>query len=78
MRGATVSRVADFRSFLLSLAIGLEDCQTVVDWLAGINVYALITGTVLQELADIEINDPDPFNKANASQALLNISTWVF
>jgi len=65
-------------SFLLYLAAGDEDCQTVVDWLVSHNIYPLITGTVLQELADIEINDPDPFNKSNAAEALTSISTWGF
>jgi len=65
-------------SFLLYLAAGNEDCQTVVDWLVSHNIYPVVTGTVLQELADIEINDPDPFIKANATEAIVNLPTWGF
>ena len=65
-------------SFLLYLAAGDEDCETVVDWLVSNNIYPLVTGTVLQELADIEQNDPDPFNRGNAREVETNISTWGF
>jgi hypothetical protein len=65
-------------SFLLALVVGDDSCLTVVDWLSRINVYALVTGTVLQELADIELNDPDPFNRANAKEAQSSIPTWGF
>jgi hypothetical protein len=64
--------------FLLSLAAGDEDCETVVDWLVSHNIYPLVTGTVLQELADIEQNDSDPFNRGNAMQVETNISVWGF
>jgi hypothetical protein len=65
-------------SFLLALVAGDDSCLTVVDWLSRINVYALVTGTVLQELADIELNDPDPFNRANAKEAQSSIPIWGF
>jgi predicted nucleic acid-binding protein len=65
-------------SFLLYLAAGDEDCQTVVDWLVSHNIYPVVTGTILQELADIEINDPDPFNKANAAEAITSLPMWGF
>lgn len=65
-------------SFLLYLAAGDEDCETVVDWLVSHNIYPIVTGTVLQELADIEQNDPDPFNRGNANTVATSISTWGF
>jgi hypothetical protein len=65
-------------SFLLCLAAGDEDCEATIDWFSGINVYPLITGTVLQELADIEQTESDPFVKANAIKVVTSISTWGF
>jgi hypothetical protein len=65
-------------SFLLFLAAGDEDCQTVVDWLVSHGIYPLVTGTVLQELADIEQNDSDPFNCGNAREVETNLSAWGF
>lgn len=65
-------------SFLLALAAGNGDCEAVVDWLSLINVYALVTGTVLQELADIEREESDPFINQNAVRAQQNIPTWGF
>jgi hypothetical protein len=65
-------------SFLLALAVGDENCETVIDWLSRLNIYPLVTGTVLQELADIELNDPDPFNKGNAKEAQCCIPVWGF
>jgi predicted nucleic acid-binding protein len=65
-------------SFLLALVVGDEDCEAVIDWLSGINIYCLITPTVLQELADIELSDNDPFNKANAKEAQSSIPVWGF
>jgi hypothetical protein len=62
--------------FLLALAVGDEDCQAVIDWLSGINVYPLATGTVLQELADLEREDPDEFVRQNAENAQTQLSTW--
>src|SRR5207302_5611549 len=53
-----------------------EDCQEVIDWLSKINVYPLVTGTVMQELADTEREDSDPFVRQNAETALLNLATW--
>jgi len=64
-------------SFLLALAGGDENCEEVIDWLSGINVYPLVTGTVLQELMDIDQQkDADPFVKQNAERALLNLAAW--
>jgi hypothetical protein len=62
--------------FLLALSVGNEDCQAVMDWLSGINVYPLATGTVLQELADLEREDSDEFVRQNAENAQLLLSTW--
>jgi hypothetical protein len=63
--------------FLLALAGGSDDCAEVIDWFSRIGVYPLATGTVLQELMDIEQQeDPDPFVKQNAERALLNLATW--
>lgn len=64
--------------FLLSLAVGEEKCETVIDWLSRNHIYPLVTGTVLQELDDIEQEDNDPFNRQNAQRVLQNISTWGF
>jgi hypothetical protein len=65
-------------SFLLALAAGDENCEEVIDWFSTINVYPLVTGTVLQELMDIDDQqeDADPFVKMNADHALLNLTTW--
>lgn len=63
-------------SFLLALAVGEENCQAVIDWLSGINVYALATGTVLQELADIEREDTDDFARQNAYAAQRELTSW--
>ena len=64
-------------SFLLALAGGDENCEEVIDWFSKINVYPLATGTVLQELMDIDQQeDADPFVKQNAECALLNLATW--
>lgn len=65
-------------SFLLCVAAGDDDCLTVVDWLVQHNIYPVVTGTVLQELADIEINETDPFINSNAVEVLSNLSTWGF
>jgi hypothetical protein len=65
-------------SFLLALVVGDSDCETVIDWFSRINIYPLVTGTVLQELADTELNDSDPFNQANAKEAQLQIPMWGF
>ena len=63
-------------SFLLSLAAGDGNCQEVIDWLSRINVYPLATGTVLQELADAEREDSDPFVRQNAILAQQNLAIW--
>lgn len=65
-------------SFLLALVVGDDNCLTVVDWLSRLNIYPLVTGTVLQELADIELNDSDPFIKGNAKEAQSCIPVWGF
>jgi hypothetical protein len=65
-------------TFLLSLAAGDEACEETIDWFGAINVYPVVTGTVLQELADIEQNEEDPFVLENASKALANIPVWGF
>jgi hypothetical protein len=65
-------------SFLLCLAAGDEDCQTVVDWLVSHNIYPVVTGTVLQELADIDQNEADPFVRGNAQEVETSLSTWGF
>jgi hypothetical protein len=62
--------------FLLALAGGDDNCAEIIDWLSRINVYPLVTGTVLQELMDAEQNDLDPFVKQNAESALMNLTTW--
>jgi rRNA-processing protein FCF1 len=62
--------------FLLALCVGDEDCQTVIDWLSANKVYPLATGTVLQELADLEREDSDKFVRQNAENAQSQLSTW--
>lgn len=62
--------------FLLALGVGDDDCQTVIDWLSANNVYPLATGTVLQELADLEREDADEFVRQNAEHAQMQLSTW--
>ena len=63
--------------FLLALAGGSENCEEVIDWFSRIPVYPIATGTVLQELMDIEMREGgDPFEKQNAERALLGLSTW--
>src|SRR5438105_10413142 len=64
-------------SFLLALAAGDDNCAEVIDWLSANTVYTLATGTVLQELMDIDQQeDGDPFVKQNADRALLSLPTW--
>src|SRR5881392_2239258 len=63
-------------SFLLALAGGSQDCEEVIDWLSSIVVYPLVSGTVMQELADIERKDTDPFVRQNAEKAQLNLTIW--
>lgn len=64
--------------FLLCLAVGDESCEAVIDWLSHNHIYPLVTGTVLQELDDIEREDDDPFNNANAVRVKESIATWGF
>ena len=64
-------------SFLLALAAGDDNCAEVIDWLSDNKIYPLATGTVLQELADIDQQEGgDPFKKQNAEKALLSFGTW--
>jgi hypothetical protein len=63
--------------FLLALAAGSDNCAEVIDWFSRLGFYPLSTGTVLQELMDIEQQeDADPFVKQNAEIALSNLATW--
>jgi rRNA-processing protein FCF1 len=61
-------------SFLLALAEGEEDCEAVIDWLGRINVYPLVTPTVIQELMDIEEQDREACPTAKAAKE--GISVW--
>lgn len=65
-------------SFLLKLSAGEEHCEAVIDWFARINVYPVITGTVLQELLDVELKDPKIQNRERAHEAKQNIPIWGF
>ena len=62
--------------FLLALAAGDDDCAEVIDWLSRSGVYPLVTGTVMQELMDIERESDDPFVKQNAECALSGLVVW--
>ncbi len=65
-------------SFLLALAAGDGHCEAVVDWLGRINVYALVTPTVLQEISDVELYDPDAENRSKARRVKDCLSLWTF
>jgi hypothetical protein len=60
--------------FMLGLAAGDEDHEEAVEWLSQHAYFGMVTGTVMQELADMEANDLR-FGPM-AREALKQIATW--
>jgi hypothetical protein len=64
--------------FLLDLENGDETCESVIDALARIPVFFIVTETVLQELADVKDHAESPEVRRHAGLTIERLGTKCF